>query len=199
LTSFTEQQSGNSAPTKHDVVPVEVLPNISGDKTTETVSLQTLNGLVHNKHSASNVGLLSKISSRIDKMKGLGIFDDEQADSLKQNMGAQASEDIYLTRQFDLLGILTYLADYAKQNNKSFGPGEVRLLITDQGMIDDQINRGVVDGKHSTALKEKQLATLDRLAVVKFTREFLKQPNMGLGAFQSISTKGGEILENTQN
>ena len=150
---------------------------------------------------AKKVGLLLEISSRIDKMKELGIFNEEQALSLKQNMGAQASEEMYLHRQNGLLEKITYLADYAKREGKSFGPDQVNSLITNKSIIDDQIQRGLIireiDGKPSAALKEKQILTLDWIAVHRFAREFLKKPDMGSTDFHRIERAGKKILENT--
>jgi hypothetical protein len=150
---------------------------------------------------AEKVDLLLKISSRIDKMKELGIFNEEQALSLKQNMGAQASEESYLNRQDGLLENITYVADYAQNNDKSFGPDQVNSLITNKSIINNQIQRGLItgetNGKPSTALKEKQIGTLDRIAVLQFTREFLERPDMGPMDFHQIDRIGEEILENT--
>jgi hypothetical protein len=150
---------------------------------------------------ADKVDLLFKISSHVNKMKKLGIFNEEQALSLKQNMGAQASKDSYLSRQDNSLKKITYLAGYAKNNGKSFGPDQVNSLITNKSIIDDQIQRGLItgeiNGKPSAALKEKQIGTLDRIAVLRFTREFLGRPDMGPMDFHKIDRIGEEILENT--
>jgi hypothetical protein len=175
---------------------------------TETVLLPEFKGSTRLSHDSSKdnhrkvkVDLLFKISSRIDKMKNLGIFNEEQALSLKQNMGAQASEENYLKRQDGLLENITYLADYAKNNDKSFGPDQVNSLITNKSIIDDQIQRrlitGEINGKPSAALKEKQIGTLDRIAVLRFTREFLGRPDMRPMDFHKIDRIGEEILENT--
>ena len=150
---------------------------------------------------AEKVDLLLEISSRIDKMKEHGIFNNEQALSLKQNMGAQASEEMYLNRQDGLLENIAYLADYAKNNGKSFGPDQVKSLITNKSIIDDQIQSrlitGEINGEPSAALKEKQIGTLDRIAVLGFTREFLEEPDMESIDFHKIERAGKKILENT--
>jgi hypothetical protein len=116
-------------------------------------------GLFDAKRVAEKIGLLLKLNDRIDQMKKLGILDDQQVETLKKNMGTQASETMYLYRQKSSLNKLVYLAAEAKQLGESFGPEKVTQYITTKDMLNQDV-------------KDQQIGTLDNTRINKFLRSF---------------------------
>ena len=123
---------------------------------------------------AEKVGLLLKLNNRIDQMKELDILDGQQVTTLKKNMGAQASETMYLHRQGNALNKLVYLAAEAKQRGESFGPEQVTQYITVNPIGEEQ-----------------KIGTLDR---IKINQSLKTHPDMGEGDCYQIHTLGEKIL-----
>jgi hypothetical protein len=135
--------------------------------------------LLDAKQVTEKLGLLLKLNDRIDQMKGLGILDEQQVKTLKKNMGAQASETMYLHRQGNALNKLVYLAAEAKQRGESFGPEQVTQYITTKDMLNPK-------------RKDQQIGTLDR---IKINQSLKTHPDMGEGDYYQIHMLGGKILD----
>jgi hypothetical protein len=131
------------------------------------------------------VDLLLDLNKRIDQMKGLGILGDQQAETLKKNMGAQAGKTTYLYRQKGSLNRLVYLAAEAKQRGESFGQEQVAKYIMAKDTVDPKI-------------EEQQLGTLDRVKINEFIRSS-SNIYVGQGTFYGIARLGGEILDKMLN